>query len=336
MARQPAPPNPNRRTHRPRNHRSNAAPRNKLVPPAPATEGNEAVMGKKSRRKKVNPARPPRPVIMPVARPFEGIPGEANLVAMREIIPAATLPATTTSEYGDRAFTFATLLPNAVPALVRPDGEILVALQTRSHTADAGHDVAVALQAALDLASRVEAGEAEPGGITVDVREAAPKLQDMVATTGDIKVEKDFGYWLAAGADEDEDVHAAIEESARSLIPTAAVPDVEATFWHDMGRQYVRWVRTEDESALFTALARLQAREELTLGNDSHFIGAFRACGLTIPVFEFPNGVDPNSLADKVQDLQAKVESVLGNKEPLIDDERRIRAGLVSRQVSLR
>lgn len=293
-------------------------------------------MGKKSRRKKVNPARPARPVIMPVARPFEGISGEANLVSMREIIPAATLPAETTEQFGSRKFTFATLLPNAVPALVRTDGEILVALQTRSHTADAGHDVAVALAAALQRAADVETGSAEPGPVLVDVRDAAPKLQDMVASTGDLRVEKDFGYWLAEGVDEAEDVRAAIEESAKSLIPTVAVEGVPATFWHDMGRQFVRWVRTEDESALFTALARLQVKDELTLGEGSHFIGAFRACGLTIPVFEFPTGVDPSTLSAPVQDLQAKLASVLADKSALSDDERRVRAGLVSRQVSLR
>lgn len=293
-------------------------------------------MGKKSRRKKVNPANPPRPVILPVARPFEGVPGEAQLVAMREIIPAATMPAKTSSEYGDREFMFTTLLPNAVPALVRPDGQILIALQTRSHTADAGHDVAVALQAALDFAARVAGEDVPAGALTVDVRAAAPRLQEMVASVGALKVERDFGYWLADGADEDEEVRAAIEESGRSLIPTQAVPQVESTYWHDMGRQFVRWVRTEDESALFTALARLQARDELTLGQGSHFIGAFRACGLTIPVFEFPDGVDPSSLTSAVTELANKVEGVLGDKTALSDDERRIRAGLVSRQVSLR
>ncbi|WP_313277749.1 DUF5926 family protein, partial [Timonella senegalensis] len=39
-----------------------------------------------------------------VLRPFEGLPAEADLVAMREIVPAATIKARTNAEYGSREF----------------------------------------------------------------------------------------------------------------------------------------------------------------------------------------------------------------------------------------
>ena len=58
----------------------------------------ELLMGKSSRRNKE--AKPKRPRIQFVDRPFEGLPFEAELVAMREIIPAATLTVITTPEYG--------------------------------------------------------------------------------------------------------------------------------------------------------------------------------------------------------------------------------------------
>ena len=96
-------------------------------------------MGKASRRKKVtDPAklkayRPPIPF---VARPFEGLPKEIELVAMRELIPAATLTARTDADHGAVEFDFVTLLPEGQPAMIRPDGRILVALQTRSNSAD--------------------------------------------------------------------------------------------------------------------------------------------------------------------------------------------------------
>ena len=66
-------------------------------------------MGKASRRKKVtDPAklkayRPPIPF---VARPYEGLPKEIELVAMRELIPAATLTARTDADHGAVEFDF--------------------------------------------------------------------------------------------------------------------------------------------------------------------------------------------------------------------------------------
>ena len=109
-------------------------------------------MGKASRRKKVavsadRPAyRPPIPF---VERPFEGLPNEVELVAMREIIPCAVLSGRTTEEHGGADFDIVTLLPDGHPAMIRPDGRILVGLQTRSNSGDLSHDVAAALLAAL-------------------------------------------------------------------------------------------------------------------------------------------------------------------------------------------
>ena len=76
-------------------------------------------MGKASRRKKVtDPAklkayRPPIPF---VARPYEGLPKEIELVAMRELIPAATLTARTDADHGAVEFDFVTLLPEGASA----------------------------------------------------------------------------------------------------------------------------------------------------------------------------------------------------------------------------
>ena len=109
-------------------------------------------MGKASRRKKVTTpaARPAYRAPIPfVDRPFEGLPAEGELVAMREIIPAATMTAVTTAEHGRVEFDLVTLLPDGNPAMVRPDGRILVALQTRFHSGDLSHDAAGALLAAL-------------------------------------------------------------------------------------------------------------------------------------------------------------------------------------------
>lgn len=291
-------------------------------------------MGKKSRRKKMTGNKKFRPIIPHVARPFEGMDAEAKLVAMRSILPAATLAAKTTAEHGSRDFFFATLLPDAAAAMVRKDGVILIGMQTRSKTGDAAHDLGVALVAALDRASKIDEGAAEPGLVPVDVRDAGPRVVDMVESTGEFKVLHELSFWVADDED-DQAVLDAVEKTQEELIPTEAVPGVDDTYWHDMGEHYVRWVRTEDEDDLFTALARLQAAKELSLGLGDSFIGAFRADGISIPVFQFPGEVDPLDLTEPIQELEKKVEAALANTERLNDDEKRARAGLVSRQVSL-
>src|SRR5689334_23460790 len=58
-----------------------------------------------------------------VARPFAGIHGECDLVAMREIVPAATAPLTLREGVGDgHPVLLCSLLPMAAPALCRADG----------------------------------------------------------------------------------------------------------------------------------------------------------------------------------------------------------------------
>ena len=88
------------------------------------------------------------------ARPFEGLASECDIVAMREIVPAASAPLALTGEHADRVVTLVTVLPMAWPALVRADGSILLGLQINVGSGDASRDLADALLAAL---------EAEPG-----------------------------------------------------------------------------------------------------------------------------------------------------------------------------
>src|SRR5664279_1705217 len=89
-----------------------------------------------------------------VARPFEGLTGECDWIALREIVPAATATARTTAEFGAVEVTVATVLPMAWPALRRANGDLLLGLQTNSGSGDASRDLADALLRALD---------AEPG-----------------------------------------------------------------------------------------------------------------------------------------------------------------------------
>src|SRR3954454_12152002 len=59
----------------------------------------------------------------PVRRPFEGLAGEADWVALRELVPAAT--ATLRAKDG-KDVTLASVLPGGTAALVRANGDILL------------------------------------------------------------------------------------------------------------------------------------------------------------------------------------------------------------------
>ena len=85
-----------------------------------------------------------------VARPFEGLPSECDLVALRELVPSATAPLTVDGT--DRQVTLCTLLPMAAPAMVREDGAVWLALQVQHQFGDPSRDLAAVLTNALALA----------------------------------------------------------------------------------------------------------------------------------------------------------------------------------------
>lgn len=293
-------------------------------------------MGKASRRKKVaNPAalaqyRAPIPF---VARPFEGLPREVELVAMREIIPCATLTARTNADHGFVDFDFVTALPDGRGAMVRGDGRILVALQTRSNSGDLSHDAGAAL---LNAISAKQNGD--EGLVDFDVRDPSERLQDILDpdSLGEMVLEENFAFWLNPDEDWDEATRRALEENHNEIIPTVKVEGVEGMYWCEMNRNFVRYLSDIEESPLFDALARVQAAGKANLGEGSRFIGAFRACGIAIPVFELAEGVRAEDIVKEAGVLEKAIAAALKVKEPLTPEERRARQGMVSRQVTIR
>lgn len=288
-------------------------------------------MGKKSRRKQSTaPARPRRPEIPFVERPFEGLPGEADWVALREVVPAASAKVRTTAEYGARDITVVTLLPNLWPALHRSDGEILVALQTAARSGDASRDVAAAILAAIELEP------AEP--LTTLVLEPGPRLQDVLDLTVDFEVEvhADFGYWIGEDEERTGELEQAVKDSSEQIVPTVKVEGAEAAYWCRMGREFLRWARSEPQEELLDALARLQVERTLELEEGARFVGAFRSSGLLVPVWELAPGTEAEELTEPVQALDGRLAAALAVTEPLDPAARRARAGIVARQVTLR
>jgi len=287
-------------------------------------------MGKASRRKgdtkKIRPA--------PFARrPFEGMESETDLVAMREIVPAATATVTLREPVADvSSATLVTVLPLAWPGLRRADGEVLAGLQSGTSSGDASRDLAQVLLAAA---------ETEPGSPVATLplaTEDTPRLQDLLDPSAplDITVHEGFDFWVGDG-DLDEEGRESLQRANDSAIPTVKLEGVRSAYWCLIGdRAYVRQVLPDDEDAATDALARLHARGESALTDTHRLLGAFRACGLLIPVWEVDPEADPASFSDPAQQMQRRYAEALADSTPLSADERRARSGLLSRQITLR
>ncbi|RRD42852.1 DUF5926 family protein [Buchananella hordeovulneris] len=284
-------------------------------------------MGKKNRKD----GAPKRQRVKYVDRPFEGLGGEADLVAMRELLPCASARVRTTAEYGGREVLLVTVLPNMSPVMVRKDGVLVVGMQIQAKSGDASRDYAAAILAGLEL---------EPGQAlgTLGIVEPGPRLQDVLdpAVPVSAEIHPNFEFWLDADTERTEEVTAALEESAQGMVPSAAVADAPGAFWCSMNNEFLRWVRSEDEDDVWDALARLHAAGESHLGEGTRFVGAFRTCGLLVPVWELAPGTGAEGVTAPAHALGERLAAALAAGADLDDAQRRARAGLVSRQVTLR
>lgn len=296
-------------------------------------------MGKASRRKKAQGEQGGKVKVAPapyVARPFEGLAGETDWVAAHEIIPAATATLTLTGEGvpegSPQTVTLATVLPMAWAALHRADGEVFVASQSGSSSGDASRDLAAALLAALE----VEPGSPVPSAprATADT----PRLQDLLDTDApfELKVHEGFDFWV--GDDElNEGARESLDRANETVVPTRPMSSAPSAYWCQIGeRTYIRWILGDDEDAATTALARLAAAGESELGAGNKLLGAFRAGGLLVPVWEVPADTEAADHEGELAAMQERYRAALAQDEPLTPDERRARAGLTSRQVTLR
>jgi hypothetical protein len=267
-----------------------------------------------------------------VARPFAGLASECDWVALREIVPAATAELTLAGEHKGRAATLATVLPMAWPGLVRQDGTVCLGLQTPGGSGDASRDVADALERAL---------VAEPG--TPIQPQALPgpgaRLQDLVDPDAplEVRVHEGFDFWVEGVEDRSPEVVASMERANEAVVPTARLASVEAAYWCQIrDRYHLRWVVPHDEDALLDALARLHATGSDTVGAGSRYVGAFRAHGLVVPVWDLEPGTPAEALEDPVTVFSGRLGEALADATPLDAEARRARAGLASRQLTLR
>jgi len=265
-----------------------------------------------------------------VQRPFEGRVDETEWVALREIVPAATAPLHL-KDGTDRTVLLSTVLPLAWPALVRADGTVFLGLQVQSRSGDVSRDLAAALEQAL---------EAQPGSSVVPagLPGAGPRLQDLLTDDPiEVTLHDGFDYWVAGAPDPSGEVAASMERANASVIPTAKVASVASAYWCRMReRTHLRWVLPEQEDPLLDALARLAVAGGLSIGPDSRYVGSFRAHGLLVPVWDLPRDREAEALEEPLSVLRTRLDDDLAAPRALSGEERRARAGLMSRQLTLR
>lgn len=267
-----------------------------------------------------------------VARPFDGLPGECDWVAMREIVSAATAPLRLRGEHADRDVVVATLLPGAYPALVREDGQVMIGLQTPTSTGDPSADLGHALSTAL---------AAEPGApLTPGPRPSgAPRLQDLLDLDADfaVTVHDGFDYWLDPSEAAGSDVRSSLESANEALVPSARLTSVDAAYWCSLGdRDQVRWVLPYAEEPLLDGLARLHAAGADSLGEGTRLLGTFRAHGLLVPVWDLVEGTTADEVEKPAAALAERLAEAVASDAPLDSAQRRARAGLANRQVTIR
>ena len=285
-------------------------------------------MSKKTREQKKTKIRD-----VYVAVPFGGLADEAEWIALRELVPSATAPLKLhpqlAEKYGERDITLATILPMAWPAMVKPDGRILLGLQRHVQSGDPNRDLAVALLNAL---------ETEPGqSVAVPALPGqGERLADVLADgLLDITMHETFGFWLDEGQGDDPSVAASMESANAAIAPTAKLSAARAAYWTRMGEKaHVRWVLPQGESEALEALAHLSAAGELTLGEGTKFAGMFRAHGRLVPVWDLPLDDAADLWNAPLEAFAARYDGALGQAPT--PESRKAKQGLIGRQLTLR
>ncbi|HEX5540918.1 MAG TPA: DUF5926 family protein [Micromonospora sp.] len=270
-----------------------------------------------------------------VPRPFEGLADEPEWVALRELVPAASVELKLVPElverFGDRPVMLATVLPMAWPALTKPDGRIFIGLQRHVQSGDVSRDLAVAILNAL---------EAPPGGpVPVPALPGeGPRLQDILVHEAlDVTVRDGFDFWLDDEASTDPEVTASLNRANASIYPTVRLAAAPAAYWCRVpGRGHVRWVLPDDEDVALDALARLGSASELRLGEETKFAGMFRAHGLLVPVWDVPEEPEAAVWEAPLAEFAKRYAEALGDSTPLDAAARRAKQGLLGRQLTLR
>ena len=133
-------------------------------------------------------------------------------------------------------------------------------------------------------------------------------------------------------------MRASLERANSYAHPTVKLESVPSAYWTQMGeKEHLRWVMPHDEETLLNALARLHAAGEDSLGEGTRFVGHVPHAGPRLPglgpAARHGRGSDRGS---RPQRSVTRLDAALADTSPLTSEQRRARAGLTTRQVTLR
>lgn len=252
---------------------------------------------------------------------------------MRELVPAGTaqLRLSPSAAPAGRPAVLTTLLPLGWAGRVSPDGRAFVAVQAPGTSGDLSRNVAGTLLSCLDAPAGASVAASDPTDDT-------PRLQDILDLEAplEVTVHPGFDFWLD-GAETAPDVRASAERASAAVLPTARLSSVQGAYWCLLsGRSHLRWALPHDEEPLLDAMARLHAAGADGLGVGSRVLGTFRAHGLLIPVWELGEGTSAEAVEAPAVLYAERIGDALAVSTPLTSEQRQARAGLLSRQLTLR
>jgi len=166
-----------------------------------------------------------------------------------------------------------------------------------------------------------------------------PRLQQILdpAAPFEVTVHEGFDFWVPDVGELDDEGKQALEQANTTTIPTTKLESAPSAYWCRVGqRTYLRWVLPHDEDAATDALARLLAASTASLGEGTRLLGAFRACGLLVPVWDLDPSLAGADYEETVAQMVVRLDGALAQSGDLGSAERRARSGLLSRQVTLR
>ncbi|QGU05742.1 DUF5926 family protein [Corynebacterium comes] len=271
------------------------------------------------------------------ARPYGGIGGEADLIALQEFVPSAVAKVAVNGI--DRDVYIATVLPGGSAALIREEadgGDAYVALQTASPSQNPGRDLAYA----LNWVKSAQPGQNLDSGIADG---SQPALSELISADAELEVteHQDFNWWLPEGFELDQVTGQALQSANDSVVESHRVDTgiPGAVWWVNPGggKAHIRWIRPDDnEDALLNALARVAARGEFNLGEGTRFAGVFRTHGIIVPVFDLDPSVPFDSYGDELERVSSAVDAEIANDAQLSSEERKQLQNIKSRQVTIR
>jgi hypothetical protein len=265
-----------------------------------------------------------------IARPFEGVNGEAELLALSELLASATAEVKVQKEIDPSIrVTFCTLLPGSAAAFRAAADSIVVGLQTTVHSPDRSADIAGAILTAAQ-ASVGEFVAATP------VASTALRLQDLLdpGTPVVAAVHNTFNWWRDHDVISGEDEEMLADMNA-SFVPATRIA-AAAYFLPSPERPQVRMVLPDDEVAGTDAFARLVASGGDSLADGSRWLGNFRTCGLLAPVWDVPQSWDSDQAQTALSAFLERYEQVRGDTTPLTSQQRQARAAVVGKFVTVR